>query len=65
MTRLYRALLSQDKKSLNKMALRKPGRKTRSLDENNRSTKDNEKNSNLREREFVNDLIIKKKVYPE
>ena len=34
-TRLYRALLSQDGNSLNKMAFRKPGRKTRILDENN------------------------------
>ena len=42
------------------MAFRKPGRRTRSLGINTRSTKDNGKNLNLRERQFVNNLIKKK-----
>ena len=40
------------------MVFREPGRRTRSLDVNTRSTKDNGINKNLRERQFANKFIF-------
>ena len=39
------------------MVFREPGRRTKSLDVNTRSTKDNGINYNFREIQFVNNLI--------